>query len=140
MQGIGKTSDIYFQLVRRFPLRPIRSEKELTAAIKVVNGLVDRFDHLDDDEHAYLSVLGDLVKKYEDEHVAWDTAIPDHEILAFLIEQKNLTQSVVARETAIAESTISAVLKGTRRLTRDHIGRLAKFFHVPPSVFDFSSE
>jgi len=35
----GKTRDPYFELVLRFPLRPIRSDKELDAAVKMVDSL-----------------------------------------------------------------------------------------------------
>jgi HTH-type transcriptional regulator / antitoxin HigA len=37
----------------------------------------------------------------------------------------------------IAVSTISEVLCGKRTLNRDHIGRLARYFHVSPDTFAF---
>jgi antitoxin component HigA of HigAB toxin-antitoxin module len=39
-----------------------------------------------------------------------------------------------------AESTISAVLKGARTLTRQHIARLAAYFRVSPAAFDFDAQ
>jgi HTH-type transcriptional regulator/antitoxin HigA len=56
----------YLALVRKFPLRPIRSEKQLDHAIAVMDSLLDmpRRGRAAED---YLDVLGDLVKRYEDQ-------------------------------------------------------------------------
>ncbi len=56
-------------------------------------------------------------------------------MLRHLIESKGVTQAQVANDCRIAESTISAVLAGTRKLTRSHITKLTRYFHVEPSVF-----
>jgi transcriptional regulator with XRE-family HTH domain len=61
--------------------------------------------------------------------------IADAEMLRHLIEAKNVTQVQVARATGIAESTISAVLAGNRRLNREHIEKLARYFHVGARAF-----
>ena len=66
----GPTSDRYFDLVREFPLRPLRSDRELDRAIAVIDRLLAR-GKLASDEADYLDVLSDLVEKYEDE------ALPD---------------------------------------------------------------
>lgn len=123
----------YLELIRRFPLRPIRSDAELDHAIAVVDELVDR-GKLGPDESDYLEVLGDLVKKYETEHNPMP-AVSDAEMLRFLIETRAVTLSTVATETRIAVSTISEILAGKRSLNRKHIEALARYFHVEPSVF-----
>ncbi len=38
----GKTEDQYLDLVRRFPLRPLRSDADLDAAIAMIDSLIDR--------------------------------------------------------------------------------------------------
>lgn len=125
--------DRYLDLVRRFPLRPIRSEDELARAIAVVDSLVDR-DELDQDEQDYLDVLGDIVEKYEAEHDPMPP-VSDAEMLRHLIDARGTTQARVAEETGIAESTISAILAGKRGLNRRHIEILARYFKVKPGVF-----
>ena len=50
--------DRYFELITRFPLRPIRSDDELERAIAVVNPLIDQ-PELSADEDAYLEVRED---------------------------------------------------------------------------------
>ena len=130
-----KTKDPYFELVLRFPLRPIRSDKELNAAVKMVDSLLDRKD-LASEEEDYLEVLGDLVEQYESE--AHPIApVSDMEMLRHLIKAKGISQTEVSKATGIADSTISEVLKGKRSLNRNHIGKLAQYFNVSPDVFAF---
>jgi hypothetical protein len=38
----GKTEDRYLDLIRRFPLRPLRKGAELDAAVTVIDELIDR--------------------------------------------------------------------------------------------------
>ena len=56
----------YFELVRRFPLRPIASASDLNAATAVIDDLIAR-ESRTADEDAYLDVLSDVVAKYEAE-------------------------------------------------------------------------
>ena len=129
----GKSEDHYLDLIRQFPLRPLTSDADLDAAIAVINTLIDRGE-LSPPEQDYLDVLGDLVEAYEEKAVPMEP-VSDAEMLRFLIEHRPTTQVQVARETKIAESTISDVLAGRRKLTRGQIGKLAKYFHVEPGVF-----
>ena len=122
----------YLALIRRFPLRPITSEAELDRATAVMNSLLDR--DLDSAEDDYLDVLSDLIERYEDKHHPIGDVSED-EMLGFLIEQKGVTQVEAARGAGIAESTISELLSGKRRLTRGQIEKLAAYFHVSPAVF-----
>jgi HTH-type transcriptional regulator / antitoxin HigA len=61
--------------------------------------------------------------------------VGDAELLRFLIEQKGVTQAAVATGAGIAESTVSAVLAGKRKLNRGQIASLARYFHVEPGTF-----
>jgi HTH-type transcriptional regulator/antitoxin HigA len=128
-------SDRYFDLVGRFPLRPIHSDEELEGAVKMVDSLLDRRD-LSPEEEDYLEVLGDLIERYEsDAHPM--APVSDAEMLRHLIEAKGVSQTEISSATGIADSTISEVLKGRRSLNRGHIGKLARYFNVSPDVFAF---
>lgn len=131
----GKTEDRCVALIRQFPLRPLRSDADLDAAVAVVDGLIDG-DDLTNAERDYLDVLSDLVESYEEDAVPM-RVVDDAEMLRFLIEQRSITQSELARQTRIAESTLSEVQSGKRKLTRTQIGKLARFFQVEPGVFSF---
>ena len=125
--------DRYLQLVQCVPLRPIRSDDELDEAINMVNYLIDR-EKMNADEKDYLDVLGGLIYDYESKHILFERQ-PDSGMLRHLIEAKGVSQSQVASDCQIAESTISAVLAGTRKLTRGHICKLSRYFHVESGVF-----
>ena len=129
----GNMQGIYLDLIRTFPLRPIRSEAELDEAIATIDALIDK-DMLAAAEADYLAVLSDLVEHYEEETLSLAPA-SDTEMLRHLLEVKGLTAVEVARETGIIESTISAVLTGQSHLTQEHVDKLSRYFKVSPSVF-----
>jgi HTH-type transcriptional regulator / antitoxin HigA len=126
-------NDRYLELVRRFPLRPIRTELELDRAITMIDTLLDQ-DRRDLDEEDYLDVLSDLVEKYEDEHDPLPP-VSGAAMVRFLIESHATNQAKVATASEIAESTLSEILAGKRELNRKHIEALSRHFHVSPAVF-----
>ena len=130
-----EASDLYLELVRRFPLRPIRTDNELDAAIAIIDSLLDR-PNLAIEEEDYLDVLGTLVHEYESKAYPIGP-VSDASMLEHLIEARGVSQTAVAAATGIADSTISEVLKGKRALNRKHIGKLAKYFNVSPELFEF---
>ncbi len=131
----GNARDRYFDLVVQFPLRPIHSDEELEGAVKMVDSLLDRRD-LALEEEDYLEVLGDLIERYESEAHPM-APVSDAQMLGHLIEAKGVSQTEICSAKGKADSTISEVLKGRRSLNRSHIGKLARYFNVPPGVFAF---
>jgi HTH-type transcriptional regulator/antitoxin HigA len=127
-------SPAYLQLIRRFPLRPIRSVEELDRAIAVVDSLVARMEQLTADERDYLEVLADLVEKFEAETYP-EPKVPPHVMLAELIEIRGTTQTEVARETRISQSVMSEIVSGKRPMGRKTIETLARYFRVDPGLF-----
>ena len=63
MSKRGQPSRAYLGLINKFPLRPIRSERDLKMASELVDVLLDR--RLRKDEDAYLDVLSTLIEQYE---------------------------------------------------------------------------
>ncbi len=131
----GRDQKRYLELLARFPLRRIRSEVELDAATEVIHELIDRETRTPAEED-YLDVLSDIVEKYETVHYPMRD-VTDGEMLKYLLEVKSVTQVHVAEAAGIAESTISEVLSGKRKLNRAQIGKLARYFNVEPGVFAF---
>ncbi len=129
----GEADPAYLTLIRRFPLRPIRTEAELDAAATIIDELTDR-DDLSSTESDYLDVLGDLVEKYEDEHVEMPH-VSDAETLRSLMDEKGIKQADVVRGTGISKTVLSLVLHGKRDLTREHIEVLSTYFGVNPAAF-----
>src|SRR5947209_8655468 len=103
-QKRARERSAYLALVRKFPLRPIRNDKELSQAVSVMDSLLD-YPRRDRAQEDYLDVLGDLIKQYEDKaHPIAD--VSESEVLEHLIEAKGVTQAEVARQTGIAESRL----------------------------------
>ncbi len=125
--------DAYLSLILGFPLKPIRSGEQLTRAHEVINSIMSR-GRLSAGERDYLQVLSKLAEDYEEERYPM-ADVSGGDMLRHLVEARGLTQSRVAKETHIAESTVSAVLAGKRDLTLTHARKLAAYFKVDPGVF-----
>ena len=130
--GKGNTEG-YLALIRELELRPIRSEADLDRAIAMLDALSDR-ETLSPDEHDYLLVLSGLIENYEDEHhpIPVVSGVP---MLRYLIESKGIPQARVAAEAGIAESALSEILAGKRKLGIKYITALAGYFKVDPGLF-----
>lgn len=126
----------YLKLVSRLPLIPIESEAQLDKAIAVINDLLDKERSLE--EELYLDVLAYLVKQFEDKAYP-EEPVSDSAMLAELIHARGMTQAAFARKARIAESTLSAILNGSRKLTRAQIGRIGAAFKVSPDLFEFGA-
>jgi antitoxin component HigA of HigAB toxin-antitoxin module len=63
--AINDENKAYSRLIKRFPLRPIRDDKQNEQAAEICNMLIDRGDSLSQAERDYLEVLTDLIAKYE---------------------------------------------------------------------------
>jgi HTH-type transcriptional regulator/antitoxin HigA len=123
--------DTYFELVKQFPLIHIREDDDLDTAQEMMNRLLE--EDLDEGGQEYLDALTDLVEICENEH----EPIPDAseaDVLRELMRSNGLSQTRLAKEVGISQSTISAILNGTRSLTREQVITLAKFFHVTPAA------
>jgi HTH-type transcriptional regulator / antitoxin HigA len=133
-RSVTRTSDQYLELVRECPLRVIRSDREYDHAIATINRLSDRGKRRTPDETEYFLALALFVEKYEEKHHSIAPA-SGAEMLEYFIETHVLTQSDVAAGTGLAESTISEIPAGKRKLSVKHIDALARFFKVKAAVF-----
>ncbi len=116
-------------------LRPISTEAQHAQALEVIEALMIRIEGRD--EHPLTTLLELLVERvhaYEEIHHAIPAAPPSR-LLAFLMDQNNLTQSAVAQATGINQSNLSKLLRGEREFNTQHIKALSEFFHVSPAVF-----
>ena len=98
----------------------------------VVDNLLDQGE-LTEEEEDYLDLLGILIYEYEEKQ----NLIPDIygvELLKVLIAELNLKQKDLV-PIFKTESIVSDVLKNKRKLTVEHIEKLAKFFNVSAAVF-----
>lgn len=114
-------------------LRPIRNEEEYDRTVALMNYLVDVVG--DKKTHALaglLDLVGELVEDYESRHFAIEPSEP-REVLRYLIEVRGLKQGDLAE--IVAQSNLSAILAGKRKISASLAGKLARFFKVSPAVF-----
>jgi HTH-type transcriptional regulator / antitoxin HigA len=130
----GPAQDRYLELVREFPLRLLRSEAEYEQAVAMLDRLSDLGPDRTEGETDYLLSLSVFVEKYEKERHPMPP-VSGVEMLRYLLETHDLTQSQLAASTGLTVSTISEILAGKRKLGLRHIELLARHFSVNPAVF-----
>jgi HTH-type transcriptional regulator/antitoxin HigA len=129
----GRARDLYLELIRRFPLKSIKSHKALKEALSLINDLIDK-PHLGNGERMYLDALGTLAASYERNRYPIPKADPVA-VLEFLMEQHDKSQTDIVRDCGIDKTTMSLLLSGRRELSKLHIRKLADYFHVSTDVF-----
>jgi len=132
--ALVRTGDRYLELIRENPLRVIRSEDEYERAIATLDRLSDRGNDRTHDETEFVLALSVFVEKYEEEHHPIPP-VSGVDMLRYLIETHQRTQNDVATGTGLADSSISEILAGKRKLSVKHIQALARFFKVKAAVF-----
>lgn len=120
------------EMIQRGAPRPIHTEEQLEEYTRVLLELDSKESPTLDEEDA-IELLTLLIEHYEDEHYPLPEASPV-EVLRFLLQQNGLSQRDITPELG-SETTVSLVLSGKRKLTREHITRLSERFHVSPAVF-----
>jgi HTH-type transcriptional regulator / antitoxin HigA len=132
----------YFKLIKRFPLRPIRSDVELEAAGAMLTELgMKGDDSRTQEENDYMEVLGNIIMDYESKSpriqafLAEARSIPPQQILRSILEENGISQTQLAREIGVHQENISAFLKGKRGLSKGTAIKLAKRFSVSTDLF-----
>jgi HTH-type transcriptional regulator/antitoxin HigA len=124
--------EIYLELLKTFPPRPITSEAQLLATQQVIDALLDQAE-LTPDEQDYLNVLGALVYEYEQQYQPMPE-LYGVELIQALLAEANLNPQVLL-PIFKTEAVLSAVLSGQQDLTGPQIQELADFFDLAPDVF-----
>ena len=120
--------------MKRFPLRPLRSDADLKQAGRLLDKLVGRPD-LTSGERAYMEGLARFIRDYEAENIRHrlKTLTPIQLLKHLLKENKmsrsNLSYIVGSRDLA------SEVLNGKRGLSKALIAKLSRRFGTSPLLF-----
>jgi HTH-type transcriptional regulator/antitoxin HigA len=123
----------YLDCIKRFPLKPIRTEEENELAAQICDQLLEKVDSLSAWERDYLDVLSDLVEHFESQWQEENNVEP-RELLSFLMEQNNLTQTDLIPEFGTS-SRASEFLSGKRDLSLPQVLKLADRFKLSPTAF-----
>jgi HTH-type transcriptional regulator/antitoxin HigA len=131
----------YLDLVRRFPLRPIRNRTDYDRAMEIVQELTARADRgVSADENDYADVLARLVRDYDQSHstLLRERAVGRNptavEILKYLMDEHGMNTISLGKMVG-GSGQASLILSGKRELSKANIRALAAHFHVSPAVF-----
>lgn len=120
-------TELYEELTKRFPLRPIRDDEQNERAAQVCDTLLDRIDELSQAEEDYLEVLTDLILKYESKWDDENIPMSPRELIQYLMEENKLTQKDLVPELG-SPSRVSEFLSGKRGLSQEQAKKLAERF------------
>jgi HTH-type transcriptional regulator/antitoxin HigA len=128
--------DSYFDLVRRFPLVAIKSEKHYDDAVAFVRPLaIQGESRLDSGQRAYLEALTQFVENYEQHRHRIDVArLKPLDALKYLLRVNGMKPIDLGKLLG-NRGLASQILNGKRGLSRTHILALAKRFSVEPGLF-----
>lgn len=119
-------------LVKFLPLTSIKNGEHLAYASSIVDELISMDRDSGQDE--YLDALTDLIEAYEDNNVEIEESTSS-EMLKHLIEAMGLTQAALAKNASVSKSTISEILSGKDRMSKNIAFKLADYFSVSPLLF-----
>ncbi len=136
-----KVADDYLDLIRRFPLRPIRSEAEYDEGGDLLLELAGRASRgcLSAGENDYLDMLGRMVREYDEKHSSLLRDIRENpmtpvEVLQTLMEENGMN-TVSLGKLIGGSGHVSLILNAKRELSKANIRTLAERFKVSPALF-----
>jgi HTH-type transcriptional regulator/antitoxin HigA len=123
----------YLELLTEFKPRPIRTEREYARTLALVERLMDK-PKKSTAEREMIELLATLIDQFEERILPTPQATPG-EILKFLLKERRLSQTELATQTGISQSTIANVIAGRRQLSKAAVMILSKFFRVSNLLF-----
>jgi len=122
----------YTSLLAKVPPKVIRNEAENEYYIEALY-VLEQKRSLTREEKEFSDLLTLLIEEFEERRYQLPRSTP-LQALAFLMEQHGLKQKDLT-DIFGARSVVSEVLSGKRELTKEHIRRLIRRFHVSPEIF-----
>src|SRR3989338_6838257 len=122
-----------------FPPRPLTNKKAYGHYHKAINILmrVLETENLSKPVKSvieeYIKSVATFLENYEKHEFPFESANPE-EVLRFLMEQNDLSQYDLASDLG-GQPVVSDIVRGKRKLTREHIERLSKRFGISPATF-----
>ena len=115
----------------------IRNDDELDRMTREFDALMTKSlkGGLTFEEQRLFELLADLIEKYEDENYPVGSRSTPESRLAFLMEQKDLTQKDLVPAVFSSQSIVSEIINGKRKININQARKLAEFFKVSVELF-----
>ena len=127
-------ADDYLDLVRWFPLRPLRSSNEMRHAQELLDRYVGR-DDLTLGQRDYVAALAHFAADFERETTATHLRrLKPIDLLKHLMRENDMNTSDLGAILG-SRGLASEVLNGKRGLSKTLIAKLSRRFGLGPSVF-----
>ena len=127
------TADLkYRKLLAKYAPQPIRSAQDYRRTLKQLDELMQ--PRADQATSLLIEMLSTLIEKYESRSSPQPTVSPA-EMLAHLLEARQLKSAKVAKATKIPAATLSNVLANRRGISKLNALRLGAYFGVSPVLF-----
>ncbi len=131
----GRPDRRYLNLVRQFPLRPIRSKRDLDRAMKIAGHLATYDEKtLPPGEQDYLDALTVFNEDYQRRHPVDLPEVTPLAMLKHLMEQHGMNVTELGRIIG-SQSNAALILSGKRAISKHVMGLLSEYFGVARGVF-----
>lgn len=131
------TATEYRRLLLKYVPEPIRSEKDYRRALTQLEKLM--VPHPDAAHSSLIEVFSTLIENYESREFPTPQVAPA-ELLAHLLESKNVKPADVAKGTGIPAATLSNVLAHRRGISKENAVKLGGYFGLSPVLFLTTTE
>lgn len=132
--AFGQMPKDYAGLCRVHAPRVIRDRVDYDNTMEIVEAMVLHAAAFTADQRDYFELLTQLIEEHDAAEIKWPKLKPES-LLKHLLAERNLTAADLSRVLGASRNLGAMILRGERRLTLDHIHRLAKFFKVSPALF-----
>lgn len=126
----------FIAAVKKFPLKKITSSEQNEKALVRFEELIHASNRgkLSPGESDYMDVLSLLIRDYESTIHTFEKP-EGREMVRFFMQQHELKQRDMVPHIFETQSIVSEVLSGKKKLTIDHIKRLADHFKIKAELF-----
>ena len=133
-RGASRPRDHYMELVRAFPLRPIRSAAAHQRAKRVLRSLGGE-EGTDVGDYKY--VLVKLIAEYEQNagYRVDTSGVTAADLVRHLLAERGMSVNAFAKAVGTAQSALSEMLSGKRDWSKTAIVGISDFFGLNPRVF-----
>jgi HTH-type transcriptional regulator/antitoxin HigA len=127
------TLSAYDELLLKIKPQPIRSKSQYRRVLAQLDELME--PHPGREASLMVELLAALVQQYEATRCPAPRPLPPSDLLAELIEARQVTAADVSRAAGVPRSVLSNVLAGRRSVSKASALKLAEFFRVPVTAF-----
>lgn len=114
-----------------------RTETEYVELLELLNALTSDYDCTREPYASLFDLLASFAAGWEAEHDPdlKDPEVPAHEVLAYLMEERSVSQHQLAQAGLADQGNLSRVLAGKRSISKMLAKRLGEYFGVSPASF-----